>query len=105
MGILIKDDMGETLPKSVSLAEKLEICRQTIEKFKSEKGVIRGVYQCRWCLTQRVLEKGDICHICADGVEERGLAFKSDAGFPWVRALVGTLVFIIVLGIICAAQK
>lgn len=54
-----------------------------IEKASAE-GTL-SAHLCRWCLARQVQSKGDICHVCADGVEFAGLQFKSDKSFPWLR--------------------
>lgn len=100
MGVYLNDLPSGAENSSPSPVDKMETCRQAIDKFKNEKGFISAVHHCRWCMTARVATKGDICHNCADGVERQGMEFESDEGIPYARyavwLLVGLLGLIIV---------
>lgn len=54
---------------------------------------------CRWCIARQVKTKGDICHVCADGVEAIGLEFQSDKGFPVIRLIVIAIGFLLSIAI------
>lgn len=75
------------------------------ENRPAQESIVESMNLCRWCIARQVKSKGDICRVCADGVEESGLKFASDNKFPWMRLLAIVCGFVIAVTVFYLLTK